>query len=112
GALHAVQPRGAVRVRLTGTAAWQMGGRGLGRTDWNAVPCDCGLCSSGRFVAVDEPRHDPDPNQSPWRHLALASVHRVAGDGTLLTNAEKAFPPPHAYSEVQRAPARSVRKKR
>lgn len=85
-----------MRVRLTGTTAWQLGGRGLGRTDWLTVPCGCGLCATGRFVAVDERRPDPDPDQSPWRHIARGAVHELTDQGLIRTNGERAFPPAEA----------------
>jgi hypothetical protein len=47
------------------------------RTEFRVVECCCGLCVTGRFVAVDEPRFDPDPDQSPWRHVSRATVRLV-----------------------------------
>jgi hypothetical protein len=98
-----------VKVRLTGTAAWQMGGRGLGRTDWETVPCDCSLCQTGRFLAVDERRADPDPDQSPWRHINRANVHEYSAAGRILTNGERAFPPAEAGSISKKPVARMSR---
>lgn len=42
-----------------------------GRIRWRVVDCDCGLCSSGRFVAVDEPGID-----GGQRHVSRVAVSR------------------------------------
>lgn len=81
-------------VRLTGKAAWQLGGPTPGRTEWTVVRCNCGLCSTGRFIAVDEDAVRVDPDCTPLRHLAIAAVQGRHHAPTV----DQDFPPPEAYS--------------
>lgn len=65
-------PIGA-RVRLTGNfLRWTgqyTGAEPFAR--WLIVPCACGLCASGRFVAVNEASAD-DPTRS--RHIHAGNL--------------------------------------
>lgn len=82
----------AKRVSLTGKAAWQMGGPCLTRTDWEVVECECGLCSTGRFVAVNQ----EVPGYPGPRHIAKVALREFLPFGT------DAFPPPQAYAPLSR----------
>ncbi len=68
-------PFPGTRVRLTGdflrNTGQIAGGEGLSR--WTTVLCTCGLCKTGRFVAVDEPSTD-DPNRS--RHINAGNLEK------------------------------------
>lgn len=64
------------RVRLTGTFlrnTGQMAG-GEGQSRWTTVPCGCGLCKGGGFVAVDEPSID-DPSRP--RHFNAGNLEKA-----------------------------------
>jgi hypothetical protein len=73
------RPAIGTRVRFTGyflKCTGQVSGpEGLAR--FTIVACTCGLCASDRFVAVDEPAFDPDPDQSPHRHIALGNLQII-----------------------------------
>ena len=45
------------RVRLTGDFLRNTGQvcGGEGQSKWNVVECDCGLCETGDYVAVNQP---------------------------------------------------------
>lgn len=78
-----------MRVSLTGKAAWALGGPTPRDTSWETVECGCGLCESGRFVAVDQ----DVPGYGP-RHIAKAALREFRPFGS------DAFPPPQAYGPV------------
>lgn len=63
------------RVRLTAAFLRNTGQivGGEGHAVWTVVPCDCGLCKGGRFVAVDQPSSD-DPIKN--RHILAANLVR------------------------------------
>lgn len=91
------------KVRLTGKAAWQMGGPTPGRTEWETVVCACSLCASFRFVAVDEVV--PGYGQ---RHLSVGAIQ-----GRHNPLADQHFPPPEAYSPyVPKSVSRGIRRRR
>lgn len=63
-------------VKLTGSflrSTGQIVG-GEGQSTWIIVACDCALCKSDRFVAVNEPSYD-DP-QRP-RHMAVGNLRHA-----------------------------------
>ncbi len=74
-----------MRVSLTGKAAWIAGGPTPADTEWDTVDCDCGLCQSGRFVAVNQVLEDYGQ-----RHVAKAALREFLPFGT------DAFPPPES----------------
>lgn len=80
-----------MRVSLTGKAAWLAGGPTPQDTSWETVPCECCLCKSGRFVAVDQ-----DVPGYGRRHLAKAALREFRPFGS------DAFPPPQAYGPKQK----------
>ena len=69
------QPQPGTQVRLTGeflrNTGQHTGPEGLGR--WTVQACCCGLCTSGRFVAVDEHVHGDDA----LRHFNIANLEKV-----------------------------------
>ncbi len=68
-------PLVGTRVRLTGEFlrnTGQMAG-GEGQSKWTTVDCRCGLCKTGRFVAVDEPSIDA-PDRS--RHINADNLEK------------------------------------
>jgi hypothetical protein len=77
------------RVSLTGKAAYYIGGPTPARTEWETVDCGCTLCTSGRFVALDEVL--PGYGQ---RHILRANLREFLPFGT------DAFPPVTAYSTI------------
>lgn len=82
-------PVGA-RVRLTGTflrSTGQMVGE-EGHKEWTVRMCTCELCSSGRFVVVNEKSSVAweDEGVIHWRHIAIANVE----DLDLLARQEEA----------------------
>lgn len=78
-----------MKVSLTGKAAWQLGGPTPSRVSWNTVDCSCGLCRTGRFVAVDEVVEGYGQ-----RHIARAALREFKPFGA------DAFPPAEAYSPM------------
>jgi len=70
------QPTPGTRVRLTDAflrnTGQVVGGEAFAR--WTVVSCPCGLCQTGRFVAVDQPSTD-DPDRS--RHVAVANLEVI-----------------------------------
>lgn len=95
--LEASEPRPAPigpgdLVRFTGTVLQQMysvSGNGMCKAPdrrWTVVACECGLCASGRFVAVDE----LDTYGDGQRHMALAGVERCPFARTEPSAAESA----------------------
>lgn len=85
-----------MKVKLSGKAAWQFGSTGLGRTEWETRDCSCGLCQTGRFVAVDEPAVYQDDDCSPWRHIAKAALYCDPEAKVGVPGNE--FPPVEAYA--------------
>jgi hypothetical protein len=74
--------RPGVRIRFTGQYLRQtQQARGEeGRKVWTVQPCPCRLCTSGDFVAVDEPSV-LDPGEP--RHLNTRAVRAIGRpDGT------------------------------
>jgi hypothetical protein len=69
-------PTPGQRVRLTGehlrNTGQVVGGEGQAR--WLVVACPCGICASGRVVAVDQ-ASEFDPTQP--RHIAVGALERV-----------------------------------
>lgn len=84
-------------VRLTGNAAWQLGGPTPGRTSWVVMLCNCGLCRTGRFVAVDEFAVRLDEDCSPCRHINVAALQ-----GRHNPLVDQNFPPVEAYAPLPR----------
>ena len=91
-----------MRVSLTGKAAWQLGGPTPADTEWDTVECDCGLCQSGRFVAVNQRVEGYDG----WRHVTKAALREFHPFGT------DAFPPPEAYGLVPKKSSSPRRRRR
>jgi len=63
------------RVRFTGKFLRNTGqytGQDT-RSRWTVVPCECGLCKLGNFLATDEPSYD-DPSQP--RHINVGNLQR------------------------------------
>jgi hypothetical protein len=71
-------PIGA-RIRLTGAFLRNTGqiAGGEGGRVWRRVACDCGLCQSGRFVAVDEKSIYAEPGEPGKRHIAGGNIEDV-----------------------------------
>lgn len=70
-------PNPGTRVRLTG-AFLRATGQHCGdepRKRWVVQSCDCALCMSGRFVALDEQSVDGDGQ----RHVAIANLEPIGG---------------------------------
>lgn len=67
------KPDPGARVRLTGEFLRNTGqiAGGEGSARWIVQPCSCGLCKTGRFIAVDQPSTD-DPGQA--RHINAGNV--------------------------------------
>lgn len=87
-----------MHVSLTGKAAWQLGGPTPLRVSWETVECSCGLCQTGRFVAVDEVVEGYGQ-----RHIAKTALRQFHPFGT------DAFPPVQAYAPVARKNERRSR---
>jgi hypothetical protein len=70
------------QVKLTGqflkTTGQKRGGEGGKK--WTVVACDCGLCASRDYIAVDEKSSFAMPDEPQQRHLNAGNVYRV---GTL-----------------------------
>ena len=78
-------------MRLTGSflrSTGQIVG-GEGTLAWLTVRCPCHLCSTGEYVAVNEPHHcqtdptgyeDVPPEERPlWRHFHAGNLEAVGG---------------------------------
>lgn len=61
------------RVRLTGEFLRNTGqiAGGEGQSRWTVIACDCGLCRTGRFVAVNQASTD-DPSRN--RHINAGNL--------------------------------------
>ncbi len=74
--LRVTRMKPGTKVRLSGVflrnTGQMTGGEGLSK--WTVVECDCSLCASGRFVAVDEPG---GATLSGHRHFAEANLVQV-----------------------------------
>lgn len=64
------------KVRLTGdflrSTGQVVGGEGHSR--WTVVACECGLCKSGSFVAVNE---TTDGDAITWRHFNVGNLEKA-----------------------------------
>lgn len=67
------------RVRGTGeflrNTGQVVGGEGQSR--WTVQACCCGLCESGRFVAVDETSYFEGEAEGALRHINSANLERA-----------------------------------
>lgn len=62
-------------VRMTGEFLRNTGqvAGGEGQSRWTVVPCDCGLCKTGRFIATNEPSFD-QPDRP--RHINTGNLEK------------------------------------
>lgn len=77
------------RVRLTGVFLKNTGQRAGGeeQSRWTVRACDCGLCASGRYSAVDQQYSPLSVSWTPeelaadprlqWRHILNANLEQV-----------------------------------
>lgn len=61
------------KVQLTGTFLRQTGqlAGGEGQSVWTVVECNCSLCASDRFVALDEPS---SYDETQPRHIMVGNL--------------------------------------
>lgn len=111
-------PAGA-RVRMTGEFLRNTGqiAGGEGQRVWTVRKCKCELCSSGRFVSVDERSICAweDEGKIHWRHIAIGNLEdldrlaRQEEAGRLkLLEKEKAWK--GVFAKAEREKARALRK--
>ena len=78
------KPPAGTLVKLTGDFLRNTGQQASseGKRRWTVLECTCGLCRSGRHVAVDQ-RLPPEMQAGEWRHFAFANLQPVGkGLGT------------------------------